>query len=236
MPGKSKFLFLLICLMLFISISSASETVLIKGTVTARISEDTYLIRLEDNTEAIYITQAVLAISQEISDRAVRTLYSRDISRPAYTKHHKGSSLEMKVLNILYAMLIIIYILNMVLFFRIPQKLENPQARYIKVVSGPDSGKLFKLAERYVYTIGRDLSNDIVINDKTVSRKQADLWINPKTGHLLFRNSTNTTNPVYLNGKKISKKTYKITDEDIVSIGLTNLMPVRIEEDETPGV
>ncbi len=227
-----KFIFFLLSALIAANTLLSSEPIQIEGTVTASLRDNSYLIRLNDMSEVIFISQESLQVNQDISIKSVITQYNHDISKPAYKPYTPDLRTGMLIMNILYAILILVYILNIVLLIRIPKKIENGQPYYLRIVSGPDSGKIFKISDRYVFSIGRDLSNDIVINDKTVSRKQADIWINPKTGDLLYKNSPKTTNPIYLNGKEISKKPYRITEEDIISIGLTNLMLIRTEDNE----
>lgn len=204
----------------------------LEGRVISKIEKDTYLILLKDQSHAVYISDENHENNETISRRVLRTQYNKDISKTAFMAYEDNISGSLTLLNIAYAILILMYFVNLALCLKIPHNDPQRKPFYFKVVSGPDSGKIFKIAEKYVYTIGRDLSNDIVINDKTVSRKQAEIWINPKTSSLLYKNSPNTTNPIFLNNKQISNKTCKIAEDDIISIGLTNLMLLRIDEDE----
>ena len=65
--------------------------------------------------------------------------------------------------------------------------------------TGPIPGKVFELKGNTV-TIGRDIANDIVINDPEVSRKHAKLV--PQTGGSLLED-LGSTNGTYVNGQRL---------------------------------
>lgn len=65
--------------------------------------------------------------------------------------------------------------------------------------TGPNPGKVFELTKGEVY-IGRDISNDVVINDAEISRKHARL-ISQSGGYLL--EDLGSTNGSFVNGQRL---------------------------------
>ncbi len=65
--------------------------------------------------------------------------------------------------------------------------------------SGPLAGKAFPLEKNEIF-IGRDLSNDIVINDPEVSRRHARLFIQ---GNNYVIEDLGSTNGTYVNGQRL---------------------------------
>lgn len=228
-----KIFFIFIFLLLFGTIIFCLDHRNIQGTVISKLDENTYLILSVDNEKIILISEEELNIHENISIGAVKTQYNPDISKPAYRVYDDSFSVIFQILNISYGLLLMIYLANMALTLRISPKKQGEKdfPHHIKIISGPDSGKMYKISEGRIYTVGRDLSNDIIINDKTVSRKQGKIWIDPKKKCLLYKSFPKTTNLIYINDKVISEKTYKISENDIISMGLSNLM-LYIERDD----
>jgi len=73
------------------------------------------------------------------------------------------------------------------------------QAFQLVMRSGPNPGKIFDLNQAEM-SIGRDISNDIVINDAEVSRKHARL-IAQTGGYVL--EDTGSTNGTFVNGQRL---------------------------------
>ena len=69
--------------------------------------------------------------------------------------------------------------------------------------------------------IGRDISNDIVINDAAASRRHAELYFDAVT-ELLRLNDLNSSNGTYVNRQKISGY-YRLHDGDVIRIGQTEM-------------
>lgn len=80
--------------------------------------------------------------------------------------------------------------------------------------TGPNPGKVFALNKPEVY-IGRDISNDIVINDAEVSRKHVRLIIQADQYVIEDLGSTNGT---FINGQRISGP-YMLNAGDSVQMG-----------------
>ena len=66
--------------------------------------------------------------------------------------------------------------------------------------TGPNPGKVFAL-EKPDITIGRDIANDIVINDAEVSRKHARLFVQ---GDQYILEDLGSTNGTFVNGARIA--------------------------------
>jgi pSer/pThr/pTyr-binding forkhead associated (FHA) protein len=73
-------------------------------------------------------------------------------------------------------------------------------AQYRLVVrQGPNPGQIFELSKSEIF-IGRDIANDIVINDAEVSRKHAQLTLEGDRYKIEDLNSTNGT---YIDGQRL---------------------------------
>ncbi|HSB67030.1 MAG TPA: FHA domain-containing protein [Anaerolineales bacterium] len=76
--------------------------------------------------------------------------------------------------------------------------MPGPQYRLV-VRQGPTAGQIFELNKSEI-TIGRDISNDFVINDSEVSRKHAKLSLEGERYKIEDLNSTNGT---YIDGQRL---------------------------------
>lgn len=65
--------------------------------------------------------------------------------------------------------------------------------------SGPSVGKVFPLEKSELF-VGRDLSNDVVINDPEISRRHARLYLQ---GNSYVLEDLGSTNGSYVNGQRI---------------------------------
>lgn len=74
-----------------------------------------------------------------------------------------------------------------------------PQTYQLVMRSGPNPGKIFELSQNQM-TIGRDITNDLVINDAEVSRKHARLTAQGG-GYVL--EDTGSTNGTFVNGQRL---------------------------------
>jgi len=82
--------------------------------------------------------------------------------------------------------------------------------------SGPTPGKSFELTKSEIY-IGRDIHNDVVINDAEVSRKHARLVIQAG-GYVL--EDLGSTNGTFVNGQQLSA-VYSLHPGDTVQVADT---------------
>ena len=80
----------------------------------------------------------------------------------------------------------------------------------------------------YPYIIGRDVSNDIVIANKTVSRRHAAIIFD---GEECVIEDLNSKNGTFVNDQKITK--YSLSDSDVICIGNENIS-VEKEDDSSP--
>lgn len=74
-----------------------------------------------------------------------------------------------------------------------------PQPYQLAMRSGPNPGQIFDLYKNEIY-LGRDVSNDIVINDPEVSRKHAR--ITAQAGGYVLED-LGSTNGTYINGQRL---------------------------------
>jgi hypothetical protein len=77
----------------------------------------------------------------------------------------------------------------------------SPQTYQLVMRSGPTPGKAFPLDKDEIY-IGRDVSNDLVINDAEVSRRHARLTAQSGSYSLEDLGSTNGT---FVNGQRVTR-------------------------------
>jgi hypothetical protein len=77
----------------------------------------------------------------------------------------------------------------------------SPQSYQLIMRAGPTPGKVFPLEKSEIY-IGRDITNDIVINDVEVSRKHARLTL--QSGGFVLED-LGSTNGVFVNGQRITR-------------------------------
>ncbi len=76
-----------------------------------------------------------------------------------------------------------------------------PESFQLVMRTGPTPGKAFKLTMNEVY-VGRDITNEIVINDPEVSRKHARLTLQAGGGYTL--EDLGSTNGTFVDGQRIT--------------------------------
>ena len=97
--------------------------------------------------------------------------------------------------------------------------------------SGPEADKIYKL-EKDEYVIGRELINDLIINDPEISRRHARLF---KKNDQYFLEDLNSTNGTFHSGKRIEKP-ISLKNEDLITLGKSTVLEFRVEEmGDLPG-
>jgi len=92
--------------------------------------------------------------------------------------------------------------------------------RYQLVVVAKDSNRRkFELGKKKVIKIGKKTDNDIVINDKTVSRYHSEIYVTDDNTYLL--KDKNSTNGTTINSMKV-KEAY-LSQGDLIEIGETKI-------------
>ncbi len=89
-----------------------------------------------------------------------------------------------------------------------------PQSFQLVQRSGPAPGKNYSLTKNEIY-MGRDITNDIVINDPEISRKHARLTLQPG-GYLL--EDLGSTNGSFVDGQRITGS-HKMAPGEIIMLG-----------------
>jgi pSer/pThr/pTyr-binding forkhead associated (FHA) protein len=80
--------------------------------------------------------------------------------------------------------------------------------------SGPATGKIFLLEKAELF-VGRDLNNDIVINDPEVSRRHARLFLQ---GSAYVVEDLGSTNGTFINGNRLAGA-YPLRQGEVVTFG-----------------
>jgi hypothetical protein len=95
--------------------------------------------------------------------------------------------------------------------------------------SGPQAGREFQLEKEELY-IGRDINNDIVINDSEVSRRHARLF---QQGNQFMIEDLGSTNGTFINGQRLVGP-YPLRSGELIVFGehITGLFE-RVQQD--PG-
>ncbi|MBD3226313.1 MAG: FHA domain-containing protein [Caldithrix sp.] len=97
-------------------------------------------------------------------------------------------------------------------------KEEKTGGPRLKILTKDENSIVFKL-EKPKSTIGRGIENDIVVDDKQVSKIHAAIYLDNNSIQL---EDLNSSNGVYVNGKKISSR-FKIFDGNLIRLGTTIL-------------
>lgn len=75
------------------------------------------------------------------------------------------------------------------------------QSFQLVMQKGPNPGKIFELTQEEA-TIGRDISNKIIINDPEVSRRHVRLSVNPQAGGFVIED-LGSTNGTFVDGQRL---------------------------------
>ena len=87
---------------------------------------------------------------------------------------------------------------------------------FLEVLSGPQKGKQYVLPEEDTLHFGRSHDNDVILDDKRVSRHHAQITFEEGTYYLI---DLETSNGTFINQKKILNQ--KLSSGDILQIGKT---------------
>ncbi|MCC6102584.1 MAG: FHA domain-containing protein [Atopobiaceae bacterium] len=103
----------------------------------------------------------------------------------------------------------------------------------LAIVKGPETGALFVLKDD-ITTLGRDPSNDVFLNDMTVSRHHAKIDLRGMSSGLATIEDLGSLNGTWVNGAIVNKASLK--DGSTVQIGTFRMVfhinssrPARIE-------
>jgi hypothetical protein len=106
-----------------------------------------------------------------------------------------------------------------------------PQSYQLVVRAGPNPGRAFDLSGEEI-TIGRDISNDIVISDAEVSRHHARL-VSQAGGYVL--EDTGSTNGTFVNGQRLMGP-HMLRPGEVILLGENislEYVPLQYDEDAT---
>ena len=107
----------------------------------------------------------------------------------------------------------------------------RPSVRLV-LRSGPRAGQVIPL-ESSEMSLGRDTSNDIVIEDPEVSRRHARLFVQ---GNSYFIEDLGSTNGTSISGQRLAGP-YQLQNGDMITLGEhTNLVYEAVEADRPPTV
>ncbi len=99
----------------------------------------------------------------------------------------------------------------------------------LKVVQGPDQGRTFSFGKRPV-TIGRGLTNGIVLNDPEVSRTHCEIaW----QGERVLVTDTGSGGGTWINGERLTGAR-EIQPGDVLAVGASHLAFQWSRDDEKP--
>jgi type II secretory pathway predicted ATPase ExeA len=117
----------------------------------------------------------------------------------------------------------------------VPARLEEtapherpPVGRLLLALKGVELGESLLVPGRFI--IGRTPDNDLQVDSKFVSRHHAQVVTSPDGSCVL--EDLNSTNGVFLNGKRVRR--HKLTQGDVIKIGLHELFYSRVEEPPAP--
>lgn len=102
---------------------------------------------------------------------------------------------------------------------------KNARSAYFIVINGRAVGKMFKLASNKMI-VGRQASNEIVVDDEGVSRQHAFVERNA-LGLVLVDNGS--TNGVFVNGQRIQR--HLLQDADKVQLGSSAILKFSIQDE-----
>lgn len=97
----------------------------------------------------------------------------------------------------------------------------------LKFISGKFVGGIFNLPEQGNVSIGRGSDSDITIAEDMVSRRHAQLIVEPDNH--IFIEDHKSTNGTFVNGERIQKATLKEGDRILIGTSILKLVPAQEE-------
>jgi hypothetical protein len=92
---------------------------------------------------------------------------------------------------------------------------------WLMVERGPQKGQEWNL-NKDVITVGREITNDIVINDQQVSRRHLRFTRNPQDGPTSFTvEDLGSSNGTFINEERLSGASHKLKNGDVIQLGET---------------
>jgi general secretion pathway protein A len=104
-------------------------------------------------------------------------------------------------------------------------QLRPPVARVVLSLKGAQVSEFFLVPGRFV--IGRTSDNDLPVESKFVSRHHAQL-VTTEEGTVV--EDLNSTNGVYLNGRRVRR--HRLTEGDVIRIGIHDLVYAKVAPDD----
>jgi general secretion pathway protein A len=105
------------------------------------------------------------------------------------------------------------------------RQLRPPVARVVLSLKGVQVSEFFLVPGRFV--IGRTSDNDLPVESKFVSRHHAQL-VTTEEGTVV--EDLNSTNGVYLNGRRVRR--HRLTEGDVIRIGIHDLVYAKVAPDD----
>ena len=96
---------------------------------------------------------------------------------------------------------------------------EKKGLAWLTVIDGKDKGKTFELADKEVFSIGRNAVNDVLLEDDSVSREHAKISVK---NNVYLIHDLASLNGTFVNDKQVDVSTIK--DSDVIYIGDVGLV------------
>ncbi|WP_196138470.1 FHA domain-containing protein [Aliikangiella sp. G2MR2-5] len=100
----------------------------------------------------------------------------------------------------------------------------------VQLVDGEVLNK-FEISEKGI-TVGRSVSNDVFLDDPSVSQKHAKIELKQLTdgAYVCFLHDLESTNHTFVNNQEV--KTHLLSDQDLINIGTKHFKFIDAENEE----